>query len=194
MYIIFDTETNGLPKNYNAHPSNVDNYPRIIQLGFQVYDENYNLIREYNQLIKPDGWEVPNQKFWIDHGYSTKTNFEKGIPIRDALGYFIENLQECEVMVAHNMNFDYNIIAAEMIRAKLSSPKKLKRICTMNTAEHIMKLPSRGYSLYKSPKLIELYEYLFQEGFDGAHDALSDVRATARCFFELKKTDIVWKS
>lgn len=194
MYIVFDTETNGLLKDYNAHPSNVDNFPRVIQLAYIIYNQDGSIRKEYEALIKPDGWKIPKEKFWIQHGYDTEKSLKRGIPMKWALDEFIIDLQSCEFMIAHNMNFDYRIIGAEMIRAKLSSPKKLERICTMKTSKPVLKLPSRGYGMYKSPNLTELHKYFFGEGFNGAHDALSDVRATGKCFFELKKiSDIEWK-
>ena len=44
---------------------------------------------------------------------------------------------------------------------------------------------------YKWPKLTELHEFLFGESFTGAHDALTDVKATARCFWELYKRRLI---
>ncbi len=51
----------------------------------------------------------------------------------------------------------------------------------------ILKIPSRKGSGYKWPKLEELHNFLFKEGFDGAHDALNDVMATSKCYFEMNK-------
>lgn len=43
----------------------------------------------------------------------------------------------------------------------------------------------------KWPTLTELHTKLFKEGFDGAHDALDDVKACARSFFELTKMGVI---
>ena len=40
----------------------------------------------------------------------------------------------------------------------------------------------------KWPKLEELYNYLFNKNFQGAHRAINDVKACAECFIQLKKT------
>lgn len=48
-----------------------------------------------------------------------------------------------------------------------------------------------GSQGYKWPKLIELHEKLFGETFVDAHDARVDVKACARCFFELKKRNVL---
>ena len=44
---------------------------------------------------------------------------------------------------------------------------------------------------YKWPNLTELHKKLFDCDFENAHDALSDVKACAKCFFELKKQEII---
>lgn len=191
MYLFFDTETNGLPKDWKAKMSNVDNWPRIIQFGFQVYDSTRQLVMESKELIVPDGWEIPNAKFWIDNGYSTEQNKLMGVPIHKSLQRFLHYYALSKIMIAHNMNFDYNVVGAEMLRLKLRAENKLERICTMEKTTDFLKLPGGKFGGYKFPKLEELYRFLFKEDFDGAHDALADVRATARCFFELVDRGII---
>jgi hypothetical protein len=44
---------------------------------------------------------------------------------------------------------------------------------------------------YKWPKLEELHRFLFKHDFDGAHDALADIQATAKCFWELANRNII---
>lgn len=191
MYLFFDTETNGLPKDWKAKMSNVENWPRIIQLGWQIYDSNRALVMESKELIVPDGWEIPNLKFWIDNGYSTAQNKLMGVPIHVSLGRFIQYYEMSKYMIAHNMDFDYNVVGAEMMRIKLGAKNRLERLCTMKSTTDFLKLPAKNGRGYKFPKLEELYRFLFKEEFDGAHDALADVKATARCFFELVDRGII---
>ena len=186
-YLFFDTETTGLPKNYKASPTELDNWPRVIQIAFALFDDD-GLIMQFEALIKPDNWEIPNQKFWIDNGFSTEQSMANGIDINIALAKFIENLNECDILIAHNLNFDLPIVQSEMIRLDLKADKKPKKFCTMISTTNVCKLPS-GRGGYKWPKLEQLHHYLFKSGFDGAHDALSDVMATAKCFFKLKDTN-----
>ena len=61
-------------KKWGRSYTEIDNWPRIIQLAFILSDENFNIITEYCELIKPDGWENPNEKSWTDNGYSTAVN------------------------------------------------------------------------------------------------------------------------
>jgi DNA polymerase III epsilon subunit-like protein len=44
---------------------------------------------------------------------------------------------------------------------------------------------------YKWPTLEELHEHLFGNPPDKSHDAASDARSCARCFFELKRLGVI---
>ncbi len=55
MYLIFDTETTGLPKSWNAPITNTDNWPRCVQIAWQLHDEMGNVLEHNDFLIKPDG-------------------------------------------------------------------------------------------------------------------------------------------
>jgi DNA polymerase-3 subunit epsilon len=188
MYLFFDTETTGVPKNYNGEIKDLDNWPRIIQLAFCVYDKEGNFIDSYCQLIKPNGWIMPTEEFWQKHGYTHEKSLAEGLPIEEALLQFTVAISQSSLMVAHNLSFDFPIVAAEMLRAKIRSENKPEKFCTMKASTDICKIPgARGY---KWPKLEELHQFLFNEGFDGAHDALNDVKATAKCFFEMKRRGV----
>jgi DNA polymerase III epsilon subunit-like protein len=190
MYLFFDTETNGLPSDFKAPPSAGGNWPRIIQLAWILCDENLNPIDHSCDLIKPDGWTIPNEKFWIDNGYSTETNNEKGLPLEFSIAKFLVALQKSKYGVAHNMDFDFPVIASEMMRYNMKSTNKVEKICTMKKSTDFCNLKnSRGGK--KWPKLEELHTILFGESFDGAHDALEDVRATVRCFKRLREINVL---
>jgi len=191
MYLFFDTETNGLPKTEIIHGKPTKVYPRVIQLAYILLNDNFEEVQSYCELIYPDGWEIPNDRFWIENGYSTEQNKLKGVNIRVALNLFSQAIDQCHTMVAHNIAFDTPVLVSEMQRYKISANNKnSKKICTMLSTIDFCKLPSQRGG-FKWPKLIELHEKLFNEGFDGAHDALEDVRATVRCFIELKNRNII---
>lgn len=188
-YLFFDTETTGVPKNYNGHPADFNNWPRVIQLAFALYDDE-QLIQSYEFLIKPNGWLIPTEKFWIDNGFSTEKSLELGIGIEEALSQFLNCINQCDVLIANNLKFDLPIVQSEMLRLEFSSDKKPLKFCTMMNTTNVCKLPgARGG--FKWPKLEELHHFLFSCGFDGAHDALNDVMATAKCFFELKNRELI---
>ena len=71
MFIIFDTETTGLPKRDNAPVNEVDNWPRVVQIAWQVHDGSGDLTEHHNVLIQPDGYEIPYSAEKV-HGISTE--------------------------------------------------------------------------------------------------------------------------
>lgn len=199
-FLFFDTETTGLPKRWGAPAEELDNWPRIIQLAMIVANEKGEELFRFKELIKPDGWEIPSiekdgikAQFWIDNGFDTETNMEKGVPIFDALRQLQSCLKKVDYKVAHNINFDNPVTGAEIMRAGITYElfKYKKGLCTMSTSTKFCQLPKKNGYGFKWPKLEELHQILFNEGFDGAHDALADVIATQRCFFELVKRGII---
>lgn len=189
MILIFDTETTGLPLNYHAPFTDLSNWPRVIQLAWALYDYDEKLISKRVDLIKPNGWVIPNAPFWIEHGFSQDKSITKGIPVRDALICFLKKIEETHCLVAHNISFDYPVLAAECIRENLESKNKPYKICTKEQSTSFCQL--QGRLGYKWPTLSELHIKLFNKDFEGAHDAMSDVEACAKCFFELRRLGVI---
>jgi DNA polymerase III epsilon subunit-like protein len=193
MLLFFDTETTGLPKSWEAKISEVDNWPRIVQLAYSLYKPDGTLVQEFNHIVKPDGFEIPEEATEV-HGISTEQALEAGEPIADVIKKFIEAYNVSGALVAHNMQYDYKVLGAEMIRANTYPTKRTERgllkFCTKDIATPVVKIPGPVWAKkkgqpYKWPKLEELHRFLFKEDFEDAHNAQGDVRATARCFFEL---------
>ena len=189
MYLIFDTETTGLPKRYEAPISDLDNWPRVIQLAWAAYDADRHCLAQQVDLIQPDGWEIPTETFWIENGFSQAQSIAGGIPIRDALARFLQQIENTTQLIAHNLSYDYPVLGAECLRAGLKSRNKPAHCCTKEIATDYCAIP--GNYGYKWPKLSELHQKLFDTDFDGAHDAMNDVQACARCYFELLDRGIV---
>ena len=61
MFLIYDTETTGLPKNYNAPLTDSDNWPRLVQLAWQLHDAKGKLLSRGNSIVRPDGFTIPFQ-------------------------------------------------------------------------------------------------------------------------------------
>lgn len=189
MYLFFDTETTGLPKSWKAPIEELANWPRLVQLAWLFMDENGKEIAGKNQIIKPEGFVIPEVASNV-HGISTERAMSEGIPLIEALGDFAQVLEDTKLIVAHNISFDEKIMGAEFLRKEIASELfNRAKICTMHKSTDFCKI--EGPYGYKWPKLMELHHRLFDEGFDGAHDALVDVRACARCFFELQKRGVV---
>ena len=186
MYLIFDTETTGLPKNWKAPITDTDNWPRCVQIAWQLHDEMGELIEDQNYLIKPENFEIPYESQKI-HGISTELAFEDGKPLDEVLEKFNSSLKNSSFVIGHNINFDINVIGCEFYRTGIENilPSiKLLDTCTEDTAL-LCELPGGRGGKYKLPTLIELHEFLFDASFKEAHNATADVEATARCFLEL---------
>ena len=192
MYLFFDTETNGLPVNYGAHVHDVENWPRMLQLAWQLYDAEGALLRGGNYHIKPEGFELNEEAAKI-HGLTKEKLMDIGYDVKEALIKFAEDMALAEKLVGHNISFDKSIVGAEIIRAGMEADyllvKGKEKICTMHSSTSFCKI--MGPRGYKWPKLQELHTKLFGEEFEEAHDAEKDVMATAKCFFELKKLNII---
>ena len=190
MYLIFDTETTGLPKNWNAPITDVENWPRCVQIAWQLHDEWGNLVENADFLIKPDGFNIPFDAEKI-HGISTELAERDGISIAEVIEKFKLVLNKTKFLVGQNLGFDLNIVGCELVRLGLENVLEnfpVLDTCTEKTAE-LCQLPGGRGGKFKYPTLSELYSKLFNETFKEAHNASADVESTARCFFELVRTN-----
>lgn len=191
MYLIFDTETTGLPKNYNAPVSDLENWPRLVQLAWQLHDAKGKLISAQNFIVKPEGFTIPYNSQQI-HGISTERALEEGHDLNTVLGHFSKDLAQAEVAVGHNIEFDLNIVGAEYLRTEQTNQlEAVASIDTKEVATDYCAIPGGRGGKFKWPTLTELHQKLFGEGFGDAHDAAYDVDATSRCFFGLIKERVV---
>lgn len=189
MYLFFDIETTGLPKVRDASITNLNNWPRMVQLAWLRYDENQNLIFEANYIIKPEGFTIPADASKV-HGITTEKALESGVHLETALQEFSEVISKSEIIIAHNMDFEEKIVGAEFLRSGVKSVLFDKqRFCTMKTTTELCQIT--GPYGYKWPKLSELYYHLFKKDFEDAHDAAVDVKACVGCFFELMRVGFI---
>ena len=185
MYLFFDTETTGLPKNWKAPVTDLNNWPRLVQLAYLFYDKNGNKISGGDFIIKPEGYIIPSDVSRI-HGISTERAMKEGKDLAIVLQTFQTLVTQAEYLVAHNMSFDEKIVGAEFLRQKMTDILSSKRkICTMQSTTNFCAIP--GQYGNKWPKLSELHYKLFRTGFEEAHNAAVDINATAKCFWELKR-------
>ena len=186
MYIIFDTETTGLPKRWNAPLTDSENWPRCIQIAWQVHADSGELLSHEDYLIQPNGFTVPYDAEQI-HGISTALAEQQGRPLDEVLTLFSTALEQAEYVGGHNVTFDLNIMGAEFLRLGDHNPLEEAQVidtCTEETAQ-LCQLPGGRGGKFKLPTLTELYIHLFGAGFGEAHNATADVEATTRCFLEL---------
>jgi DNA polymerase-3 subunit epsilon len=191
-YLFFDTETSGLPRNYNAPASDTANWPRLVQIAYALFDENRRLIKQECLLVKPVGFTISKQAVDI-HKITTEKAQREGLALSIVLGRFIEVLRQAEYLIGHNISFDENIMLAEMLRTNNQNYFQGKtKFCTMKNTTNFCKLPSlNGFGGYKWPSLVELHLKLFNTGFSNAHNAAADVDATAKCYWKLKDLSLM---
>ncbi|MCF6279892.1 MAG: DNA polymerase III subunit alpha [Flavobacteriaceae bacterium] len=186
MYLIFDTETTGLPKKWKAPITDTNNWPRCVQIAWQLHDEFGELVESQDYLIRPDGFNVPYDAEQI-HGISTQLATEKGISLSEVLEKFNIALSKTKFVVGQNVEFDLNIMGCEFhrmgVETNLNSLPKLDT-CTEKTA-NLCQIPGGRGGKMKLPTLTELHQHLFGAAFNEAHNATADVEATTRCFLEL---------
>lgn len=189
-YLFFDTETTGIPNDYKAPCTNIDNWPRLIQLGWLLTDAVGRILSEGNHIVRPDGFEIPKAASDV-HGITTEFALENGKPLLDVIFAFGADLNQADCMVGHNLDYDLHIVGAEYVRLGYDSRIMFARptLCTMQATIQFCNIPGRFGP--KWPKLMELYTKLFGQEFDGAHDAMADIVATKDCFFELIRRGVV---
>jgi DNA polymerase-3 subunit alpha len=190
MFLIFDTETTGLPRDFKAPITDTDNWPRMVQLAWQLHDEMGNLVEVQDFIIQPDGFDIPFNAAKI-HGITTDRAKKEGKPLNEALDAFNEALKKAKYAVGHNIGFDINIVGCELYRTDTDSNLSQKIVldtCTEKTAT-LCQIPGGRGGRFKLPNLTELYTHLFNDQFDEAHNAAFDVEATARVFLELLRRD-----
>jgi DNA polymerase III epsilon subunit-like protein len=196
MILFFDTETTGLPKDYKAPASDSQSWPRLVQIAWILTDTTGGQVETFEAIVKPSGFRIPEEATKL-HGISTDQALQEGMELAKALLRFTQLLRQSDpkvkLVVGHNISFDKKILQAEFCR--LGWPDFLAdrdTVCTMQKSTQHCKLPkANGQNGYKWPKLQELHKKLFDSEFSEAHNAGSDIQATARCFFELRRLKVI---
>lgn len=188
MFILFDTETTNLPNKNLAlnHPEQA----RICQLAALVLDKDFNEVASMSSLVKPDDW-VMSSGAQERHHIPIEQCEKEGRPISDVLIQFDHMCKDTTYCVGHSIKFDLELIRIEYALKQAIAPLPSKQFCTMLNTTNICKLKGRWPKSYKWLKLSEAYEFFFNEKLEGAHDALIDIRATARIFKHLVNNKLV---
>ncbi len=192
MFFVFDTETTGLPNNYKASYKDTDNWPRLVQLAWQIHDKSGKLVENHDYIIKPDGFTIPFVSQQI-HGISTEMAEKEGRELKEVLAIFEESLQNAESVAGHNITgYDIPVIRCEYFRMGMETQLPTKKVLdTQLMSMEYCKLGGGKGGRYKFPTLGELYEKLFQEHFEESHNAAADTNANARALIELIRLKVI---
>lgn len=192
--IVLDTETTGLPVFTKYHgffvPSNYSKYntARVIEIGYYIYNKMGDIICKKDMLIVPNGFKIENTEI---HGIKHEDAVNNGIPLEIALEQLCNDLDKCNTFVAHNIQFDFNVILAEcyrllamgtnfIARGVVNKMGSMKKICTIQLAKDKLKIE-------KKMKLIHLYKYLKDIDWEQQHRAEDDARVCGECYWHLIK-------
>jgi DNA polymerase III epsilon subunit-like protein len=210
--LIFDTETTGLPRTKVLDGGNLNLWPYIVQFSYVILDISLNeLIKVKDAIVKiPFDIAIPEETTKI-HGITNEITKEKGIPIEIIMDEFFTDILDIDLIVAHNLNFDLNMVKCELLRLvknnsnltkynfyfnEINNFKKM--YCTMQESIDLCNIEARyknGNKYIKFPKLVELYEKLFKTTPTKLHNSLNDVAVCTRCFMKLKyDIDVIEKN
>ena len=206
--LVFDTETTGLlPKL----PASLDQFPHIIQLSYMIWNLTSQRVEEtYNAYVRVDPSVDISPKITEITGITREICDTRGVLIMEALTRFYQAYTSCDMVVAHNLDFDRAVVLAEMDRHRevladsvdhgifsdaFNREHKIDLYCTMRATTQMCNLvrecPSKypggkPYQYKKPPKLSELHEYLFGETPENLHNAVVDVAICLRCFLKVR--------
>lgn len=179
-YIAFDFETSGLPKgrrNIKVTQETLSNFDgcRAVSLSAARFSQRGRLIKTFDAIIRPDDFHIPEDATAI-HGISHERAVAEGRPFLEVFDDFMEFVgPRTKTLVAHNAQFDESVLRSEMIRHGLDTTQIDDFVirCTLE--------------LYKERfmgtiRLVRLYEDIFGEPFQNAHNSLADSIACGRVY------------
>ena len=183
--LIFDTECSGLiPKTSG---NDLKNLPHIVQLSWIMYNTKTKSYVE-NDFILKIPILVPEDSTKI-HGITNDIS-DNGYDFSEIVDMFLNDIKKCDMLVAHNIQYDLNMLEIELSRINRWGDIDLlfsKDIFdTMKQSVNVLKLPGK-YGKYKFPRLSEVYIHFFGEMFENAHNAMGDIRATLKVYEKLNK-------
>ena len=214
--LVFDTETTGLPKKHASKEvtfTNEVDWPHIVQFSYVIFNtQSLVLEKMVDEIINvPNHIEFTPESVKI-HGITRAISTAVGQDMDAVLLSFTRDCEMADVIVAHNIAFDMNMIKAEFYRLlkksvlnePLEPPNTLRgRIgldrftnmamtktfsCTMRENIDLcdIRVARSDRSEYKKyPRLSELHAKLFGVVPRKLHNALHDVIICLRCFYKV---------
>lgn len=203
-FIVYDTETTGLPASKDAKMTSTELWPHIVQLSYLKYDSEQNKLEEKDFIIKIPENVVMDEKNISIHGITNEVSQTKGVSLVPVIDDFINDIGDVDLLIGHNLEFDLKMMVVELFRiinestdevVKQMYSEKMEKLyslnkyyCTMKNSINICKLPSpykKYRDEYKYPRLDELHTHLFGIKPQKLHNSLNDIIVTFRCFYKL---------
>jgi DNA polymerase III subunit epsilon len=188
--IIADVETSGLIKYRNPDRKALQNWPRIVQIAYQVFDFDHNELERVSVIFKQPR-PLPPESIEI-HGITDQMCKELGVKPEPILEKLYIYSKEARFFVAHNVDFDHDVIEANMRRFEIGHDFEMERLCTMVSSRKLRGFkPLNSLGNRKDANLAELHQHLFGFAPEKLHDAEADMLAASRCYFELKRRGLI---
>lgn len=179
-FLIFDTETTGLPKDSSKHAfKEPNNWPHLVSISWVIMNEKFDkILSTQSFMIRPNGWTIPAESTII-HGITHQEATDYGYDLAEVMNKFLN--EECDAYVAHNIHFDKNVIYNAILwDLKYEQFKGLlkPKICSLRIGQKLCKLPKN-----KPPKLFEMYTWATKKEVDTTklHSSLYDTELLCDC-------------
>jgi DNA polymerase III epsilon subunit-like protein len=208
-FLVFDTETTGLPRIKFICPGYLEQWPHIVQFSYVIYDNTSNTLEINDNIIKiPDNIDIPKESSDIHSITKIMTN-KYGVELDEVFQKFFQQVQTADYIIGHNINFDINMIRVELLRKIYKSEhdgiihnieeiqlwkqylnelqNKKNIICTMKTNTYfcnITAVSKYGKTYIKYPTLNQLHNKLFSTEPKMLHDSSVDILVTLRCYMK----------
>ncbi len=188
-YLFFDTETTGLPTNHGPASKYENVWPFPVSIAWILADEGGVILNSEYHIIKPDGWDIPAESTTI-HKITTTMATRYGIDLRTVMDRFMWYVNESDVVVAHNLHFDQNVVN-NVLKWRLGKTVMIedynkRMFCTMVNGREIVGIPGKTPGKFKNAKLSEMYKQTFGcEPTGMLHNAMTDTTVLMQCFFKI---------
>lgn len=188
--LLIDTETSG-KYDFKAPPT-AAHQPHLVEVAAQLWarragarlgvDPGARLLATLSVIVAPEGYVIPDEAAAV-HGITTEQALAEGLPLRWVMELFAPLVEKADRFVAHNVDFDVNVLRTAMHRAgvRVTSMMRQDIYCTMRAMAPICNLPGKYGA--KFPTLAEAYRHVMGgQEMTGAHRAGTDLAAMATVY------------
>ena len=188
-YLFFDTETTGLPSDRMPATKMAGIWPNLVSIAWILADEHGTVLHSEYHIVKPNGWLIPKESVEV-HKITQEIAENCGMSLATVVGRFMWYVDTCDVIVAHNLYFDQNVIN-NALKWQLGKSFMLedygkRMFCTMQNGRFMVGMPGKTPGKFRGVKLGTMYSSLF--GSDPAgmlHNAMTDTQVLMQCFYRI---------